>query len=127
MTYFTLNLKNFKDKTKKLHKCLDLPLRAQQSFDPVSRAAGGIWLRNGADPWCALTAPPLLASVRGVTGGAAYFPSAWGLGPLTASSAVVAVPAGVGAQHALVLQHRHLELDERHDDGRCAVRGFACA
>ena len=72
-------------------------LRAQQSFDPVSRSAGGIWLRNGADPWCAITAPPLLASVRGVNGGAAYFPSAWGLGPLTASSAVVAVPAGVGA------------------------------
>jgi hypothetical protein len=69
---------------------------AQLTFDPVSRSAGGIWLRKGGDPWCALSAPPLLHSIGTFTAGFAHFPSAWGLAPLTSSAAVAALPAGSG-------------------------------
>lgn len=72
------------------------PAGAQTTLDPVSRSAGGVWLREGGDPWCALSAPPLLGSVRGFTAGFAHFPSAWGLGPLTSSALAAAVPAGPG-------------------------------
>jgi hypothetical protein len=72
------------------------PLEAQLTFDPVSRSAGGVWLRKGGDPWCALSAPPLLGSIARLTAGFAHFPSAWGLGPLTSSAAVAALPAAGG-------------------------------
>jgi hypothetical protein len=72
------------------------PIHAQLSFDPVSRAAGGVWLREGGDPWCAVSAPPLLRSVQAFGAGFAHFPSAWGLGPLTSSAAAAAMPAGPG-------------------------------
>jgi hypothetical protein len=72
------------------------PAGAQMTFDPVSRSAGGVWLREGGDPWCALSAPPLLFYVSGFTAGFAHFPSGWGLVPLTATALVAAVPAGPG-------------------------------
>ncbi len=68
----------------------------QHRFDPVARSAGGVWLREGGDPWCTLGAPALLSSVRRMQGGLAHFPAPWGIGELSGSAAVLAIPAGPG-------------------------------
>jgi hypothetical protein len=84
-------------------------IAAQPAFDPVSRSGGGVWLREGGDVWCALSAPALLYRIRpdttrqapvsagGFAAGFAHYPSAWGLGPLGGSAAAAAMRVGPGA------------------------------
>ncbi len=69
----------------------------QHRLDPVARASGGVWLREGGDPWAVLGAAPLLATVSGLAFGIASFPSPWGLGELSGHAAALAFPVGPGA------------------------------
>ncbi len=89
---------------------------AQHRFDPVARSAGGVWIREGGDPWCVLGSAPLLASVSSISAGLAHFPSPWGVAELAGSAAVIAVPAGPGVLGASVT-HSAFELYAETDLG----------
>ncbi|HLB00130.1 MAG TPA: hypothetical protein VJO14_01975 [Bacteroidota bacterium] len=70
--------------------------RSQERFDPVAEAGGGVWLRQGWDPWCVLDAQALLSPAGHARLGVAHSPGAFGLGELSASAASVAFPLGAG-------------------------------
>src|SRR3990172_4958888 len=70
--------------------------RSQERFDPVGEAGGGVWLRQGWDPWCVLDAQALLSPAGHARLGVAHSPGAFGLGELSASAAAVAFPLGAG-------------------------------
>ncbi len=79
-----------------------LPVWAQERFDPVAVSGGGVWIRQGSDPWCVLDAQPLLSFVGSPRFGVAYSPGVFELGELAASAVtfVFPVPSG-GAGVAL--------------------------
>jgi len=75
---------------------------AQERFDPVAVSGGGVWIRQGPDPWCVLDAQPLLSFVGSQRVGVAHSPGAFELRELAASAVtfVFPVPSG-GAGVAL--------------------------
>jgi len=75
---------------------------AQERFDPVAAGGGGVWIRRGADVWCALDAHPLLSFVAAPRAGVAYSPGAFQLPELSSGAAVLIFPApGGGAGVAI--------------------------
>jgi len=75
---------------------------AQERFDPFAASGGGVWIRRGWDPWCALDAQPNLSFVNAPRIGVVHSPGAFQLSELSTSSItfVFPIPSG-GAGIAL--------------------------
>jgi hypothetical protein len=69
---------------------------AQERFDPVAFSAGGVWIRDGGDPWCVLDAQTNLAAVASPRVGVVYMPGAFLLSDLEASALTFVFPLPPG-------------------------------